>query len=441
MTSPASASNPAVRNPPAVLSAAQRHDLARMFERAKQLAARNPPDYRGVHRVLSECCTLDPGNTLFVAALLENLEQAEGKIASAWFWQVWAQRQRLAETIQGQRWGEALTAGWWLLGERPQEVAALISLAAICAALDHLPTQVQLLQAARKRAPSDTNVLRLLAKSLEAAGQFTEATATWNQLQAVEPGDEVLQHLHILAPLRNRSSVTGELGERVRSLVASQEWEAAQRLLEQEAGAAGENLELRYFGEEIRIGQARERTEIARQLAAVSTDPAQQRLVSEILEEQRRIELGVAYARYERFSAEPSHIFELATALNKVANFSESLKYLDQLSSRPEWRLRALILTAENWQQLRQFDRALAAYRQALDRVDLPPQDEFTQRGWHRGAVLAEAMGQPAVALAWLERLVAANPVYKDASARLDNLRLICNKGGFSAGPEKSPGG
>ncbi len=69
MTSSAN-ETPANQSPPAVLSAAQRHDLARQFERAKQLAGKSPPDFAGVHRVLSECCTLDPGNTLFTAALL-----------------------------------------------------------------------------------------------------------------------------------------------------------------------------------------------------------------------------------------------------------------------------------------------------------------------------------------------------------------------------------
>jgi tetratricopeptide (TPR) repeat protein len=436
MTSPAPVPKHSVPNPPAVLTAAQRHELARQFERAKQLAAKTPPDFIGVHRVLSECCTLDPGNTLFVAALLENLQTAEGKTAAAWFWQVWAQRQRLTAAIQAQRWGEALAAGWWLIGERPQEADALVSLATICSVLEHLPTQVQLLKAARDRAPNLPLILRPLAKALSATGHFANSANIWNDLLTIEPHDsEAKQQLQILAPSKTNPQLSGELAAQVKILLDHRQWDEAEKLLGRESGAEGARLELRQLGEEIMVGRARERTEIARQLAAASPAAAQQGLVAELLEEQRRIELGVAYARHERFSAEPEHLFELATALTRAGNFSESLKYLGLLKTLPAWRLPANIAEGENWQQLRQFDRAMTAYCEALDGPDLDPQDEFTQRGWHRAAVLAEALGQPALALAWLERLVAANPTYKDAQARLDKLRVICNKGGFSAGP------
>jgi tetratricopeptide (TPR) repeat protein len=348
MTSPAAAPNQSVPNPPAVLSAAQRHDLARQFERAKQLAAKSPPDYRGVHQILSECCTLDPGNTLFVAALLENLEHAKGATASAWFWQVWVEQRRLAEAISNRHWGAALAVGWWLLGQRPQETGALLSLAGVCAELDHLPTQVQLLEAARQREPQSPHVLRPLARTLGATGRFARAASIWDELLAVEPEDaEARQLLPILVPPKVEPQLAGDLASQVKTLLSHRLWDEAERLLGTESGAEGANLELRQLGEEIMVGRARERTEIARQLAQVSPAPAQQRLVGELLAEQRRIELGVAYARYERFSAEPECLWELATALTRVGNFSESLKYLEPLKNYPEWRIQAQLSEAE----------------------------------------------------------------------------------------------
>lgn len=440
MTSPANET--ASNSPPAVLSAAQRHDLARQFEQAKRLAAQSPPHFRGVHQVLSDCCTLDPGNTLFVAALLENLRNAKGRTASAWFWQVWQLRAQLGAAVQEQKWRSALAAGWALLGEVPGDVDTLRTLAEICAALGHRPTQIMLLHEAREIAPKDVTVLRPLALAFGATGQFVAAATVWQQLLNELPSDqEAASYLKILLPKKDDPSQPAtELARKVDALLQARQWDAAERMLTQDSGAEGANLELRALGEEIILGRARERTEIARQLAEHSPSQIQQQLVSELLEEQRRIELGVAFARYERFSSDPAKSWELAGCLTRAGNYSEALKYLSPLTNDEKWRLPALIAAGENWQHLRQFERALGAYREALSRDSaagkLDPQNEHVQRGWYRGAVLAEATGDPRSSLAWLEELTAVNPGYKDASARLVNLRAICNKGGFPAEPQ-----
>ncbi len=420
-----------------MITAAERHELARQFERAKQLAGKTPPDFAGVHRILSESCTLDPGNTLFVQALLENLRRAKGKTATAWPWQVWQRRAELEKAIRSRHWTEALPAGWWLLGERPREARVLSNLAQICAALDHGPTQILLLQAARELAPREVAVLRPLAWALGATGQFTGAAMIWQELLSQIPADsEATSYLHVLSESQtSRQLSAGDLMTHLKELLADKQWDAAEHLLASKAGAEGANLELREIGEEIMLGRARERTEIARRLAKLSTTSAQQRLVAEMLAEQRRIELGVAFARYERFPSEAASSWELAGCLTRVANFSEALKYLLPLQSLAEWRVQAVVAAGENYQHLRQFERALQCYREALNEPQLDLQSEHGQLAWYRGAVLAEATGAAGDALAWLEQLVAANSGYKDAATRLDNLRLICNKGGFSAQP------
>lgn len=438
MTNPAN-ETPASHSPPAVLSAAQRHELARQFERAKQLASKSPPAFAVVHHVLSACCTLDPGNTLFTAALLENLRNANGQTATAWFWQVWKLASEFDAAIEAKRWQAALLVGWRLLGERPRDPAVLFGLAQICGELDHLPTQIQLLRAACKHGPASEVLLAAWAKALAAAGQFTESAHVWRQWLEHFQGPEALQYLEAMheplqvGPSGNIFDESLPLSARVARLVSDQKWDAAEQLLAAGSGAVGAELELRSLGEEISVGRARQRVTIAERLLRIAPTPFQRRLVEEMTEELRRIELGVAFARYERFPSEPGSSWELAGCLTRAKNFSEALKYLSPLIAEEKWRLQALLATAENWQHLRQFDRALQAYRDALEVPQLNPQDEHVQRGWFRGAVLAEASRQPELALGWLERLVAANPGYKDAAARLDNLRVICNKGGFSA--------
>ncbi|WP_254513713.1 hypothetical protein [Anatilimnocola floriformis] len=423
--------SPTSHAPPAVLTAAQRHELARQFADFQRLVHRSPPDFRGAHQILSAVCTLDPGNTHFVATLLANLQNAQGKTASAWFWQIWKLRGELASAIQMKQWTSALHAGWSLLGEVPSDAEVLRQLAQICESLDHGPTQIVLLRAARKSAPQNVAVLRPLALALSAAGQFTEAAEIWRQLLEQLPSDEqAKEFLRVLIPAKQSQTPAGQtLIDRVEAQLTAQQWDAAEQLLAAESGAAGASLELRWLGEQVMVGRARERTAIAQQLAELSPTPVQQRLVPELLTEQRRIELGVAFARYERFSSDATTIFDLAECLTRAGNFSEALKYLERIKADPAWRLRAQVAIGENWQQLRQFERALSAYQEALATPHLDPQNEYVQRGWHRGAVLAEALGQVPTAVAWLEQLVVANPAYKDAQARLDNLRAICHKG------------
>ena len=208
-----------------------------MFERAKQLALAQPPDYAGAHQVLSECCTIDPGNTLFVQALLENLQRARGKTAKAWPWQVWSLQGQLDGSLGEQRYVNALTIGWQLLGERPQDHSILLKLAQVCDALDHQQSQLLLLQAAQYLTANDPAVISALQKALAGAGQFEAASRL---------GISTLQKPDAALPTSNPDLVAA-----VEQAIARSQWNAAEKLLAEQSGAEGANLRLREIGEEI----------------------------------------------------------------------------------------------------------------------------------------------------------------------------------------------
>jgi tetratricopeptide (TPR) repeat protein len=423
---------------PAVITAVQRWELARMFERAKQLALAQPPDFRGAHAVLAECCTIDPGNTLFVQALLENLQRAQGRTARAWPWQIWSIRADFQRALTGRDVSGALGHGWRLLAFKPKDDRLISHLAELCHELGHGQSQVLLLQEACRVAPRNAMHLPFLAIALGEQGQFASAADTWREWLRHSPDDKNAKQLIEIYRKGNEApdSVKGDLPTRVKSLIEHGHWFAAEQLLAEESGAEGNDLRLREFGEEISLRRAAAKTEMAERQFALMGTPRTKQLVSEVQDEQRRIELGVAFARYERFPSEPASSWELARCLSRVGNYSESLKYLAPLLERPDWKLRSLVAVAENWQQLRQFEKALGFYREAVTVAD---QDGSTEdsamKAWYRGAVLAEAMGRVTEAVGWLERLTAADPGYKDAAARLVKLRAVCDKGGFSAEP------
>ena len=442
MTSPASETplpkSPARQSPPAVLTAAQRHDLARQFADVQRLVHRSPPDFRGAHQKLAEICTLDPGNTHFVAVLLENLKNAQGKTASAWFWQVWKLRLEMQKAIQEQNWSVALRAGWALLGEVPEDSDVVRRLAEICAALDHAPSQIILLRAAQRIAPRVLVVLRPLAIALSEAGQFAESADVWLQLLAVAQFDvEAHEFLEILQRKKKVDHHEKEMLREIDLLLKGEHWEQAEQAVNAQEAEEGTDLEIRWLRESIEVGRAQERTDTARKLAEYRPTMATERLVRELLDEQRRVELGIAYARYERFPTNPNSLVILADCLKEVRNYSEALKYLEQLQQHAGFEVPALVRKAENWQRLRQFERALDCYREAIGRPDFLTEKlsyaEF-ELALFNGSNLATAMGDFQVALTWLERFVEADPEHEDAPARLDNLRAICHKGGFPAG-------
>lgn len=416
----------AIAQVPPVITAGKRRELARMFERAKGLALGKPPNFAGAHQVLAEMCTVDPGNTLFVQGLLDNLYSAQLKTAKAWPWQVWFLQAEFEKAVRERRYVDALSKGWTLLGERPTLRAALVGLAEICDALDHLQTQLLLLETAHYLAPHDASTAELFARALASAGQFEQAA----RLRSGEaPPMNVARR-----PAQDVSFTD------VESALATSQWNLAHDLLVALSGAGGGDLRIRELFEELELGRARERTKLAEEQASREPTPRHKQLVEEVIAEQRRIELGVAFARHERFSADPAASWELAQCLARIGNFSEARRYLVPLFQDPEWKIRALVAQGENWQNLRQFDQALDLFQQAIAATEQSPADDFQRKALYRGAVLAEAMGRLTEARDWLERLVAADSGYKDAAVRLVKLRAVCDKGGFSAlpGPGKS---
>jgi tetratricopeptide (TPR) repeat protein len=85
----------------------------------------------------------------------------------------------------------------------------------------------------------------------------------------------------------------------------------------------------------------------------------------------------------------------------------------------------AFIELGECFQHLRQFDKALELYEQAVSKAQLlSSNDEILKLARYRTGVLATALGQRTFARQHFEALVAADPNFKDARQRLDKLAV-----------------
>ena len=63
----------------------QRRRLQQRYEEAQRLAAQPRPDYRQVHELLAGCVAADPGNILYLNALLANLRRRDAATGGSWW--------------------------------------------------------------------------------------------------------------------------------------------------------------------------------------------------------------------------------------------------------------------------------------------------------------------------------------------------------------------
>jgi tetratricopeptide (TPR) repeat protein len=414
-----------------------RRRLQQRYEEAIRLMSQQPVDRSRALALLAECLRTDPGNILYLEALLANLRQnprPAGRIAG-WLAK-WgsAGRKKL-----GGNENPAGTGGAWnllcrapeILLQRFDDPPTLRSLAAACAACDLDQAELRYLFSAREAAPNDPLTLRMLAQALTRQGRFDEGLAAWRTLFELAPDQEAERAIEDLRPAHDdRADATGIEGEPggvghlqlARRLRSEGKLLAAEHHFAQAQAAAGGDLEIRHEREELRLQRADQQLAVARRRALADAHPKAQALVASLEAEHNRHQIEILNLRCERFPRDMSLRMELARCLKRAGNYSGAIQRLEEARSDPALAAAVLLEMGECWQHLRQFDKALGLYLQAIAAAERGEQPQPLVAALYRGAVLAAAMNQPNEARQCLTRLVAIEPGYKDARERLDNL-------------------
>ena len=162
------------------ISPALRRRLQASYVRGKKVRSQNR-DHDYAHALFRECVALDPGNLMFVDAMLENL-QAKHR----------SEKCRLRSAVRGQRalkkalrknqWSQVLRLGIELLQDDPWHVPTLRGMAEACAQLRFNEVELLYLKQALDAKPKDTAVNRHCALSLARMGQFDQAMACWHRI-------------------------------------------------------------------------------------------------------------------------------------------------------------------------------------------------------------------------------------------------------------------
>ena len=393
-----------------------RRRLQQRYEEAVRHLNQQPTDHARVHELLAECLRADPGNILYLDALLANLRQWQpsSQDRDNWFrwWKSSGGKSTEYSVLSTQYFADGaidqiiaqrlLLRAPELLHDGFNDSATLVGLAAACAASDFDQAEVRYLQTARQAASEDVDVLRLLARTLTRQGNFEETALLWPKLQSQQPDAESQQA--------------------IADLQAEKNYESADRLLAEAGAAGGENLAVRREREELRLSRAEQQLAIARRRAASDKHPKAQSLVPRLEAELLRQQIEILHLRCERLPGDMHLRLELARKLKQAGNYSGAIQRLEEVRSDAVLAAEVLLELGECWQHLRQFEKALDFYWQAITTSNGNQQPRPMVAALYRVGVLAAAMGKASEAREALTRLVEKDHGYKDARERLDKL-------------------
>lgn len=467
------------------LSAQERRRLQQGYEESLKLMQQARYDFDRAHELLFEGTLHDPGNVLYVDALLANLMRKFGGRDRVPRAAVLAENVALKKAVSEHDWAAVLRLGPDLLRHNPWAVDVLQALARACAAREYRQAELRYLQQAFEAEPADAEVQRFLAQAFADAGRFDEAIHCWHQVEAADPYDteaprQISQltldktrhdapaaetaeqapaemeeerpppppdHAAAPAPAAPVKKKPGKLVLTRRQLLEQailntpedelsylelaelhlaehRTYEAMRTLLK--ALNVSRDLRILERLEDVTMLRAQEHIERAQRRAAAARTPDALQQVEKLKDEAARLELQIYTTRCERYPQDHRLKFQVGLRLKRVGNYRQALEPLRGGLEIPEYRAEASLEIGEILQQYKQYPRALQCYRQAVQMAaGTAPLDKIRKRALYRAGVLATSMRILDSAQQYLAELVRLDPGYKDAQTRLDKLNEI----------------
>jgi tetratricopeptide (TPR) repeat protein len=170
------------------ITVARRRQLQTCFDHAKKMAAKpGKYDYDYAHTMLSQCVAADPGNLVYVEAMLENLHKKYNNNKRGGG--SGGNRSAFKKATSKKEWVEVLKLGPALLGANPWDVATLRPMAEACAAYGFNEVELRYLKNALDANTKDVEVNKHCAATLARVGQFDQAIGCWRRIGEVRRKD------------------------------------------------------------------------------------------------------------------------------------------------------------------------------------------------------------------------------------------------------------
>ncbi len=156
-----------------------RKRLETLLEHGQQQTKQGNHDY--AHDMYASCVNKDPGNLVYVEALLSNLEQKYKNNKKGGRGR--GNRNDFKQAISDQNWSGVIEHGLELLKYNPWDAATLRPIAQACEALSLNEVELRYLKSALNGKPKDLDINRHCATSLARMGQYDQAIACWHRIE------------------------------------------------------------------------------------------------------------------------------------------------------------------------------------------------------------------------------------------------------------------
>jgi tetratricopeptide (TPR) repeat protein len=455
----------------AQLSPVERARLTQCFNRGTQNAPTNL-DY--AIEMYTICVLGDPGNAVYLQALLGVLRRKHGPRKGGGLTSLWSagSRTMLKKHAANAQWRDVIKAGVEIIKANPADHACLLAMAEACGNLMYFDSQGVYLKAALDAAPADVEVNKQCARFAANQGQFDQAIACWVRISNMKGmGEEAQREIARLQvektivagqgmvgrsssgagkPAAGKPEEAAKDGGKIAELRQAIKQnptdiepyleladllerdatvEEAEQMLQQALAASGNELRVREHLEDRQLRWGKHKVMIAEKRLATDDTPDNRATVERLRAGHLKHEIDVFSARCSRYPENLTWKYELAMRLKAAGNHTEAIRQFQESMKDTRRRGSVSLELGECFQKIKQYQLAMQNYQAAVEALT-DREVELRKRALYRAGVLASGLDDLDSARKYLSTLAGLDFGYRDVAQRLDKLGSAKDKGG-----------
>lgn len=426
------------------LSRGERQTLQHLFEKALEWLQHSPPNYQQALAGLAQCMKADPQAAVYCYEYLQTIEIA---VAANYLHFNWFERRKnrklvleIEQLVEAEDWQAVFDRAPKAIYHNPQHAQLLTLLATACQTTDSPDCARAYCQFALKYDPGCQGTHIQIMNNYLATGQFDDAKEHWLQLHTLNTFTRgQLQQLEQALPVEIQAILTslefaatvGQLDKQLSQEPQDEKaWHQLCKLYQDNQlfsraleccqlanQALGKSVEWEQLSLHLRKQQAESRISFYEQASQASTSFVAPWLMDDLTDELMRVRTEYYQARCTTIPNETDNFVRLAWCLSEADNSYEALTVFDNIDLSqltPQWSVIALLGQGETQQRLRQFDKAVESFKNALnifekslediqqsgpELVDIPTlqHEQIGLRLLKRSKLLAQAMNLPQI--------------------------------------------
>jgi tetratricopeptide (TPR) repeat protein len=455
-------------------------ELERLFYEGRCLAAGG--DFDRASAAFLECVIGEAVRGDFTAEFLANLKRRSGNDGRATLVDGRAAEAVTRAAVEG-KWAEVLRAGPKVLASQPGHVPTLLALAEACGAAGHAAAEICYWRAAVESAGDDADVLRCVdvlrraGAALARLCEYDAALACWRKVEAADrDGEQASKEILAItvAKSRRRNGLVrrgeaqlesrgkrrgatiqrpifakreGQFGAAANAaglaLTEIQQLEAAirerpsmaelylqlaqlyldkdreydaERLLSKGREATDRDARVQDMLDEVTLLRHAKRVKFAKQEVKADDNPQTRAAHVQAVKERDKAELEVFRGRCQRKADDAASHLQLGLRLRRAEKPHEACEHFEKAMQSVEQRGAAAVALGDCLAELGEMPKALAQYRVAA----FGGSSDEKKEALYQAGMLAMKMKLTRLAKRYLGEVVAVEPGYRDAAAKLD---------------------